>query len=526
MTENNNNWFHQLGNYIPLNIDLINLVGRDSAIFLGVLISWEGNLLHKKRIQDQNEFFYLVQSRIESKTLLSSYQQLESIKRLQNLNFITVERRLPSGKNFYRINRSVIEKALSKTHANEKQVSEEISLVLLDGTNGADVESQVITNNHTDISGQMPEEKKTMSLSENFSQPKYPLPEKLGDPLPEKFGHYKLKSSKENLNLKSKPKSLKSKDSSNLYNFKDLAISTQPPVEISGDGNGKFFKPSLIKRNKSITIEFEAPPRQRYRKDVLDIINYWNNSQGLRHHRVPFNTNGTFSSPTNTFLEIVSRLEQVIDGKFFNYVGLSKYNKKYTKEELISVIDKFKLMASHPSYLPHDKSHLKQIGLKQFFYNDWVDCFEPSYFVKCIEEDPVHITNIIPKEKEKNPQTTKWLREIYIDKVLLGISKKFNQREENQFIIGANRLFDIPRQLNSRLNMITGPREWVEIFIKSLIDHWGIDKVPIGRVCSDHSFSTVLTQYLLKKGRIDRRGTPDIITKENSPYQPDRGDIL
>ena len=319
------------------------------------------------------------------------------------------------------------------------------------------------------------------------------------------------------------PESLDPKDSNESFLSKDSGVSPKAG-ETDVHNLGLNSTQSLIKRNKSISIEFEVTPRQRYRKDTLDIINYWNSSPGLPHHHMPAWNNQGYAKPTKTFTDIVSIIEKVLDGKLFIGEGLTD-NKKYSKEEIISGIDKYKLIATNLNYRPVNKSIFKNLGLGTFFYNRFASSIK-SQFLHCLENEPEPVTFMVKKEKEKNPENTRWLKEFYRDKILLGASGEFNQKEENDFIIGANRLHDRIRELHPRLNMPIGAREWCEKVIDSLINRWGIDKVVTGNVRSSHTYTEVLTRYLIGKGRIDRRGTPDIITKENSPYQPDRGDIL
>jgi hypothetical protein len=303
------------------------------------------------------------------------------------------------------------------------------------------------------------------------------------------------------LNLKSKrteslvPKELRS------FLSKDSSDSTQHLVESVLDGEGLGISPTLIKRKENSPIVFEKIPRQQYRSDVLDIINYWNSSPGLTHHKTPPTINGHLAAPTKTFLNAVSTVEKVIDGKFFTSVGLSKHDRVYTKREIITSIDRFKLMATNPSYLPVSKEHLRHIGINVFFYNPYSD-YIPSTFLKCLEEEPKPVMTMVERQKEKNPQLTIWLKDIYREKVLLGIEKEFNPVEENKIIKGANRLHEVMRKLQSRMNMMTRPIEWAEMFIDALVERWGREKLYPGHLCTDHSFDDVLVRYLKRKGRL------------------------
>ena len=112
------------------------------------------------------------------------------------------------------------------------------------------------------------------------------------------------------------------------------------------------------------------------------------------------------------------------------------------------------------------------------------------------------MVTVVERQKEKNPQLTIWLKDIYREKVLLGTEKEFNPIEENKIIKGANQLHETMRRLNGRLNMMTRPIEWVNIFIDSLIERWGTNGIYPGHLCADHSFDDVLVRYLKRKGRL------------------------
>jgi hypothetical protein len=262
------------------------------------------------------------------------------------------------------------------------------------------------------------------------------------------------------------------------------------------DGNLRLTT-NLIRRKITTPIEIEKSPRLRYRKDVIDIITYWNNSIGLRHHRTPFD--GSTKS-TTTFENIVSKIENVLNGKFFIMEGLTEYAKIYTKEEIISIIDRFKLATTNSRYFPKDKSAIKTTGLDTFFRNPRSG---HSYFLKYLEEEPKLITNYVKREEEKNPQLTIWLREVYLDKILLGCGHIFNNIEENHFIKGANVLHHTMRHLQRRLNMTTRPQEWCNIVLDCLVDNWGRDKIKPGHISSDYTYSEILPRYLKNRGRID-----------------------
>jgi len=255
----------------------------------------------------------------------------------------------------------------------------------------------------------------------------------------------------------------------------------------------------LKRRAITTPIVFESQSRRRYRKDIVDIVTYWNSSPGLSRIRTPFNDD---SNPTKTFESVVKTIQGVLKGNYFNSVGLSKYEKVYTKEELITTIDRFKLMATNPSYLPTRKDAIRKVGLGSFFYNPYSNGV-PSYFIKCLEEEPKHVTSNAKPREDNTPGMTKLMKEIYVDLVLSGEMKTFNRSEENKFIEGGEKLQKFIRRVQPRINMITSLTQWGEYFINSLVEKWGVSQIYPGHLCADHSFNDVFVRYLKNKGRID-----------------------
>ena len=244
--------------------------------------------------------------------------------------------------------------------------------------------------------------------------------------------------------------------------------------------------PLLIRRKTISPIEF-------IREDVMEIIAYWNSSPGLPHHRTPGNGN----NPVNTKLltKITKNIGEVIDGKFMDWPP-------YSKEDIIKAIDGFKTRLTNIDYAPSDKTKLKHINLSNFFFNSYSD-YISSMFLECLNNPPRLLKNAIPEEKQKNPAMTKWLRSLYIEKVLLGQPKRFNQVEINKFIKGANLLFDSVDSLCERANLETGPRDFCKYTIEALIKKFGVENVKPGNIGSEWTYTELLPRYLQELGRID-----------------------
>jgi len=430
-------WYLSYGDYLVCNRKLIGYIGPSAAIMLGELIAWESRLLEMNKISEGGSF-YMNQDLIKDRIGFSQEKQTSCIKKLQDLEIIGFERRGIPYRNHYIINREKIEGIIEDIDRDQRPI---------------------------------PNDRNQRSM----------LAAECGQPIYIENGLSNNKESKIQKELRS-------------FSLINSSVSNKTTV-----GNGFNIGASLKLRVNKNPIEFESSSRHRYRKDVVDIITYWNNSPGLPHHRTPFNDG---SEPTKTFESIVKTIQDVIRGNYFNSVGLSKYARVYTKGEIISAIDRFKLMAVNPSYLPTRKDTINKVGLASFFYNPYANGV-PSYFIKCLEEEPKHVTSNAKPKEDKNPNMTKLLKSVYVDKILLGEEKSFNQLEENKFVEGAEKLQRFIKKVHSRVNMVTDLTKWVELFVSSLVDKWGASKLYPGHLCADYSFDDVFVRHLKNKGRID-----------------------
>jgi len=434
----NSSWYLEIGNYLALNRSLLKKLGPFTAIVLSELINWERKLINDKLI-NPGEPFYLFQSVISQRTGFSKDAQTNAIKRLFELKLINYELHGTPRKNYYSINEGEIKKFIENIEDLNDYDESVLNGLSESAPSGLYINNKESTNNNNVI----------------------------------------------------KAKELRS------FTSITSTVSTKPPVETD------LGVVSLLKRRTDKTLlEFEKLPRQKYNGIAMDIINYWNSSPGLSHYHLPPIINGQRGEPTKIFKQTYETIQKVLNGKFYTSVGMSSKDRPYTKEEIITAVDRFKLAATHPGFLPADKKSLKNLKLDVFFYNPF-SSYVSSQFLKCLKEEPKPVTSVIKREEEKNPQLTIWIKEIYIEKVLLGEIRKFSNIEENKFIIGANHLYGTMRRLQRRENMMTTPHEWCQMVVNSLIASWGRDKVHIGHIASDYTYSETLTRYLKNKGRID-----------------------
>jgi len=259
------------------------------------------------------------------------------------------------------------------------------------------------------------------------------------------------------------------------------------------DGLSYNKTPSLLIRRNTNSIEFQ-PKQYTYRKDVMSVISYWNNSPGLPRLHTPNDDSGRI--PSKSFLQILNTIAEVIDGKFLQAWP------SYSVEDIIKAIDGFKIRFTNPDYSPANKSTLKGINLTTLFWNPYSSYIQ-SMFLECLNNPPILLKNTVVKEKELNPQLTVWLQQFYTDKVLLGQPKVFNQVEINKFIKGSNLLISSMTNLRKRANLLTGPMEFCEYTVDALLNQFPREQIQIGNISSEWTYTELLPRYLGKLGRID-----------------------
>jgi hypothetical protein len=413
-------------------------VGVDAALVITALINWQIFLEKEGKIELGDEFF-MEQEMIEKITTLTEHRQRTALGILLEKGMVLFERKGIPPRYFYQIHYDQVKNII-------------ISSIKLQTLKSSRFKDQ----NHQGL--------------------------KVGD-----FKVYKDNNKRVN--------SIKDLTKTNDYfpsENTSLVYTAQSAVEID--------IPILKRRLITMPIEFKSY-KQKYPKDVLDIIKYWNMSNGLPHVRFPESTIKGFGPPTKAFRNVTSTIEEILGGTFYDKVGMNGHNRIYSKEEIIQSIDKYKLIATNPKYQPRNKDVFKRLDMVRFFFNPY-STFVQSNFIKCLHEEPKLATDTIAKEPEENSQLTEWIREAYVNKILAGQTREFTQIEQNKFIMGANLLDQTIKKLQSKLNMMYRPKEWAEAVVDSLLMQWGRDRVYIGHLGSNFTYSETLIRYLRKKGRI------------------------
>ena len=98
-------------NYTIVNHDMVKKFGLVQAYWLCEIISWMKHLRRKKRV-DENEWFFYTQKHIEKKIGLSTQIQNRVTKKFASLGIIEVERRGLPAKNYFRLNYEILVQVL------------------------------------------------------------------------------------------------------------------------------------------------------------------------------------------------------------------------------------------------------------------------------------------------------------------------------------------------------------------------------------------------------------------------------
>lgn len=238
-------------------------------------------------------------------------------------------------------------------------------------------------------------------------------------------------------------------------------------------------------------------------KEVLDIVLYWNSSPGLPRTKIP-EGNGL---PTEMFKKTCERIQSLIRGDFFTSIGKTDQDRKFTKTEIITVIDRFKIAATNLNYQPANKDKIKKTTLYVFIHNEYSNF--PSYFLQFLDQEPVLLRHTAKPLEDPNPMYSQWLREAYEKWVLMGEKPKWDQTKLNQFIEGGIRMQKAFYKLAPRVLSTTDQPYIVELAVKALIKRFSACGVTPGHIASDWTYKVLLPQELTELGIIQKVVYPE-----------------
>jgi hypothetical protein len=119
------NLFFDTGNFIPLNITVVQSLGLHETIILIYLISQQ-NYLKKEKKLNRDGFFYSTHETIEDKFKLSFHHQRIAIKNLIEMNLIEMKFKGMPRKAYFKINEKNIEEYILKYVENNEKEEDEV----------------------------------------------------------------------------------------------------------------------------------------------------------------------------------------------------------------------------------------------------------------------------------------------------------------------------------------------------------------------------------------------------------------
>lgn len=256
---------------------------------------------------------------------------------------------------------------------------------------------------------------------------------------------------------------------------------------------------SLKQGVKSKGINYKIKTKEPFvSKKTNELLSIWNNS-GLRKHNNP---------RTKIYSQAISCLKALARGTFFDNIEPYGYLKgrKFSKREFLDSVSRFRLAALDPTFEPIDpkiKNNLAKFSLPDFLFNPRTG---KSWFVECLEKTPR--LHILPyKQNDEYPQTTKCLKDMYIDKVLSGAKPKngLSVTMERKFILAAKQLeefFDYNKdRLKHPFVIKNGYKDKCRLLWESLIEDIGDPaKITPGHFASEYTFAHRLPAYLNYQG--------------------------
>ncbi len=303
-----------------------------------------------------------------------------------------------------------------------------------------------------------------------------------------------------------KPKRLFNSNSSPSEKNKELNNS----VCSANLSNYSLPEPTSLKRR----IPFLAPKEDqtphkldsglRPTKDVVDIISFWNSSNGLPHMTVP---NSLGEPHTKSYERCCVLLRSALHGNFFSSIKKSDKDRILSKKEIITAIDRFKLSATSLDYKPVNKNNIRRTTLNNFLHNPY-SSIEESYFEQFLVQEPELLRNSARPLDDPNPAYSEWLREAYEKYVLLGQKPEWNQVDLNKFIEGGKKMKTAAYRLRTKIIYVTDPTTMVFSLVKAL-SRMFVGHVGPGHIASDWTYNVLLPQVLTKMGQMDTTIYPD-----------------
>ena len=256
-------------------------------------------------------------------------------------------------------------------------------------------------------------------------------------------------------------------------------------------GNGATSSDEPILRRRKIPLS-EKP--KRVPLGIQQILTVWNTS-GLRKHENP---------ETKIYRQCVDSIRKLMQGKFFyeNTVSNGYQDRQFARDEIVQVIDNFKLAALNPDYEPSNsyKGHLKKMSFVDFLYNPYAQDGERSLFVKYFENPPRLCADNVRPANDEYPDITRELGKMYGARVKGNVGGQLTLKEQNKLVMGARKINDFYVSNKKGIDplFVKTVRDRVGLVVDGLMDYYK-DSIQAGNFCSDYTYDTIMPLYLQRQ---------------------------
>lgn len=126
--------------YLRVNKTLLKIVGRDAAIWIADVFS-KFTYFEKKDMLDEEGAFFNTQANIQQDTQLTPFEQSAVVKKLKEMNIITVDKKGLPSKNYYKFNFDVLLDLISTTQEIDQDNSQPFT-----NTMAGDIDEKLLYN--------------------------------------------------------------------------------------------------------------------------------------------------------------------------------------------------------------------------------------------------------------------------------------------------------------------------------------------------------------------------------------------
>jgi hypothetical protein len=214
---------------------------------------------------------------------------------------------------------------------------------------------------------------------------------------------------------------------------------------------------------------------------------------------------------TKSYRKCIKAIEKLFDGSMFHAAEFNGQRRKYDNLELELAINRFADAATNPHTLPIAtyKKLMQKMTLSDFIYNEFAKPnggdFNPrSMFLYYLQHEPKTVaTPVVPIKDDPYPVMTKSLKEVYKQKVLGNANTTFTIREENDFILAAEKVKKFWLDNIHKIGTWAGftDKAMAEIVVDSVLK--SVDnpaKISTGYINSDYTMRKRLPQELNSQG--------------------------